>query len=85
MTGKANFDISEWMLNRMVDALDGRDATLAMLVKTVVARKVLRHAWAESMRIVESQVFQIDAMTHFGAAVDASLLVMKWLEPSLIL
>jgi hypothetical protein len=78
ITGKANFDISEWMLNRMVEALDGRDATLAMLVKTVVARKVLRQGWAEGMRIVESQVFQIDAMTHFDAAVEASLLVMKF-------
>ena len=78
MTGKANFDISEWMVNRMADVLDGRDATLAMLVKTVVARKVLRHAWTDRMRIVESQIFQIDAMTHFGAAVDASLLMMKF-------
>jgi methylase of polypeptide subunit release factors len=78
MTGKANFDISEWMLIRLIEALDGHDATLAMLIKTVVARKVLRHAWTQRIRVVESQIFHIDAMANFGAAVGASLLVMKF-------
>lgn len=78
MTGKSNFDISEWMLVRLIEAIDGRDATLAMLVKTVVARKVLRHAWTQRMSVAESQVFNIDAKKYFHAAVDASLLVMKF-------
>jgi hypothetical protein len=30
-TGKSNFDISEWMLIRLVELLQGRDALLAML------------------------------------------------------
>jgi hypothetical protein len=78
MTGKSNFDISEWMLIRLIEAIDGRDATLAMLVKTVVARKVLRHAWTERMSVAESQVSNIDAKRYFSAAVDACLLVMKF-------
>ena len=45
MTGKSNFDISEWMLIRLLEALQGRRATIAMLCKTATARKVLRHAW----------------------------------------
>jgi len=42
-TGKSNFDISEWMLIRLVRALRGRHATLAMLCKTGTARKLLRY------------------------------------------
>lgn len=43
-TGRANFDISEWMLIRLIETLRGRDATLAFLCKTSTARKTLRHA-----------------------------------------
>ena len=39
-TGKANFDISEWMLIKLVEALNGLPATIAMLCKTATARKV---------------------------------------------
>ena len=77
VTGKANFDISEWMLIRLLEAMEGRDATLAMLVKSVVARKVVRHAWAARLRVMDAQIFRIDAMAHFHAAVDASLLIVR--------
>ena len=45
ITGKSNFDISEWMLVHLLELLSGREAVLAMLCKTTVARKVLNHAW----------------------------------------
>ena len=45
ITGKSNFDISEWMLLNMLDWIDGKHATIAMLCKTSVARKVLTPAW----------------------------------------
>jgi hypothetical protein len=41
LTGKSNFDISEWMLIHAMQWLQNRDATLAMLCKTSVARKLL--------------------------------------------
>ena len=50
-TGKSNFDISEWMLIRLLRALHGRTATLAMLCKTATARKFLRYAWQNDGRI----------------------------------
>ena len=53
ITGKSNFDISEWMLMKLVDALTGRRGAVAMLCKTVVARKVLQHAWKHSISIDE--------------------------------
>ncbi len=75
VTGKSNFDISEWMLLRLLEWLSGRDATLAMLCKTAVARKVLRHAWQHELQIRRAEIHKIDAAAGFGAAVDACLLV----------
>ncbi len=38
ITGKANFDISEWMLIQLLEALDGRQGALAMLCKSATAQ-----------------------------------------------
>ncbi len=75
LTGKSNFDISEWMLIKLIEALDGRQATLAMLCKTAVARKVLLHAWKNKIGLADAEIHAIDAADHFNAAVDACLLV----------
>lgn len=76
ITGKSNFDISEWMLNRLVDWIADREATLAMLCKTTVARKVLHRAWKNGNRLGRSSIYCIEASRHFGAAVDACFLVI---------
>jgi hypothetical protein len=75
LTGKSNFDISEWMLIRLVKALRGRKATLAMLCKTATARKLLRFAWQNDCRIANASLHRIDAKQHFGASVGACLLI----------
>ncbi len=75
ITGKSNFDISEWMMLRILDWLSGRQATLALLCKTAVARKVLAHAWRAHAPLASSATYIIPAFLHFGAAVDACLLV----------
>ncbi|MGA2617685.1 MAG: hypothetical protein ABSF26_08755 [Thermoguttaceae bacterium] len=77
ITGKSNFCISEWMLIKLIEALDGRHATLAMLCKTAVARKVLFHAWKNGTRLRKAELRAIDAMAFFGASVDACLLVCE--------
>jgi SAM-dependent methyltransferase len=74
-TGKANFDISEWMLIRLLESLSGRPATLAMLCKSATARKVLRHAWRNGFDLGDSSLHVIDAARHFGVSVDACLLL----------
>jgi len=73
-TGKANFDISEWMLIRILEALQGTRAAIAMLCKTATARKVLRHAWVNGLDTGPSSLHLIDAATEFGVSVDACLL-----------
>jgi len=79
LTGKSNFDISEWMLIRESEWLNGRRGTLAMLCKTAVARKVLLHAWKKSTQLSKSEIYLIDAMDYFAAAVDACLLVCDFM------
>jgi hypothetical protein len=75
-TGKANFDISEWMLIKILESLDGQRGCVAMLCKTATARKVLRHAWVNHFNIGRATLHLIDASAHFGVSVDACLLVV---------
>ncbi|HVH47114.1 MAG TPA: hypothetical protein VM925_32450 [Labilithrix sp.] len=73
-TGKSNFDVSEWMLLRLIEALKGRRATVAVLCKTAVARRVIELTTAS---IAPGGLWRIDAQRHFDAAVDAVLFVCK--------
>jgi len=76
ITGSSNFDISEWMLVRMLDWIAGRQATLAMLCKTSVARKVLLQAWQNGNKHARADLYRVEAQSYFRAAVDACLLVI---------
>ena len=78
ITGKGNFDISEWMLLQVLHWLDGREATMAMLCKTGVARKVLQYAWSHQVELSTSEICLIDAKSSFGVSVDACLLVCRF-------
>ncbi len=77
LTGKSNFDISEWMLRKSIEWLDGKHGALAILCKTSVARKVLLYAWQHDLRIESASVYIFDAHEHFGASVDACLLFVR--------
>lgn len=72
-TGKANFDISEWMLIKLLEALQGTSSIIAMLCKTATARKVLRHAWLDGLDVGPSSLHLINANAEFGVSVDACL------------
>jgi hypothetical protein len=76
LTGKSNFDISEWMLARLLEAARGRRFTLAMLCKASVARKLLERASVERWPLA-GVVRTVDARAHFSAAVSAVLLVLR--------
>ncbi len=75
LTGASNFDISEWMLINLIERVRSRQATIAMLCKTAVARKVLLHEWKANPDFGQASLFLIDAQAEFGAAVDACLFV----------
>jgi len=74
-TGKSNFDIAEWMLIRLVDSLPA-SGFMAMLCKTMTARKVMRHLWKTDGGRDQSAIFLIDAKKHFDVSVDACLFVV---------
>jgi len=76
ITGKANFDISEWMMLRLLTALRSRPFTLAMLCKSSVARRLLA-AVAERGWPMEGATWGVDAKEHFDASVDAVLLTVS--------
>jgi hypothetical protein len=77
ITGRSNFDISEWMILRMIDWLEGTPGSLAMLCKTKVARRVLEQAWQSSRNVGRCSIYTIDAAKHFQVAVDACLLLCE--------
>ena len=74
MTGKSNFDISEWMLINLFELLNHQNAQLAMLIKTSVARKVLVYAWKNNIRLSKSAIYKIETEKYFNASVDSCLL-----------
>jgi hypothetical protein len=92
-TGKSNFDVSEWMIRALLRALVGRvghagpPATLAMICKSTVARKLVERAaagdvWdpndrAGAARVLPGAIVALDARRHFDASVSASLLVCR--------
>lgn len=76
LTGKSNFDISEWMMLQNIDWLRNKRGSLAVLCKTAVARKILASVWKRGVALESARIFRIDALASFGAAVDACLFVV---------
>ncbi len=77
ITGKGNFDISEFMLLEFLKRYSKIKYTLAILCKTSVARKILSYAWRNSLNISNEKIFYIDATEHFDASVDACMLFFQ--------
>jgi hypothetical protein len=78
LTGKSNFDISEWMLIQVSNWLRNRHGYLAMLVKTSVARKFLNHLHTEKIGLLRSAIYGIDAKKYFDVSVDACMLFCEF-------
>lgn len=74
ITGSSNFDISEWMLLRMMEWVEDREAVIAMLCKTAVARKLLRQMWQTAPEAApQTALYLINSQKAFQANVDACL------------
>ncbi len=80
ITGKANFDISEWMLIEVLRWFDSRKGYIAMLVKTAVARKIIQYCERSKLPLVKAMIIDIDTKLHFNAAVEACLMLLQ-LDP----
>lgn len=77
VTGKSNFDIGEYVLLKLLDIFAGRHATLAVLCKNSVIRKLVEVLPRRKLKVSQVQAFEIDASREFGASVEASFLVMN--------
>jgi hypothetical protein len=78
ITGKGNFDISEWMLIQVVEWLRRRTGSLAMLCKKSVARKLLSYIHQHRLALAQAAMYGIDAKTYFGASVEACLIYCRF-------
>lgn len=79
-TGKANFDIAEWILIKLIDSLESlnfSNACIAMICKTTTARKVLKHFWLNNANIYDSSLHLIDAKKYFNVSVDTCLFITQ--------
>ncbi|WP_405420147.1 hypothetical protein [Pseudonocardia alni] len=80
MTGASNFDIAEYILLKLMLELQSQASTVAMLVKTQVARNVLSYAHKFDLPYSRFEIKPIDAKLHFNAAVDACLFSFEHAE-----
>ncbi|WP_309742195.1 SAM-dependent methyltransferase [Chamaesiphon sp. OTE_20_metabat_361] len=78
ITGKSNFDISEWMLIQSIEWFQQRGGYLSMLCKTSVARKILNHLRNRNLNLAYCASYNIDAKKYFNASVESCLLFCKF-------
>ena len=78
ITGRSNFDISEWMLINSLQWLQNHEAYLAVLCKTSVARKFLNYIHSQELKLAYCATYEIDAKKYFNASVDTCLLFCQF-------
>lgn len=76
VTGKGNFDLGEYVLLKILELFSDQRGTLAMLCKNAVIRNIVAALPRQRLKVTDIRALAIDAGKSFGAAVDASLLVM---------
>jgi hypothetical protein len=82
LTGLSNFDLAEAVWMKLIAELAGEQATIALLCKTSVARRVLQYAHQTSPGIAAASIRQIAAQQWFGASVDACLFTLTLADGS---
>lgn len=73
MTGKSNFDISEWMLIKIAEFISKSNSAMAFLIKTSVVRKLFTYILKKNLSVGNFFIKEIDAKKHFNVNVDACL------------
>lgn len=77
LMGSSNFDISEWILLKLIELLQGRKGQLAILCKTAVVRRVLQQVWQNSAALGTFHLYQFDSQAVFNVSVDACLFMYE--------
>lgn len=66
------------MLIESLSWFENKLGTIAMLVKTAVARKIIHYAEKNNIALSSATIYKIDAKKIFNVAVEACLLVMQF-------
>ncbi|WP_440953577.1 hypothetical protein [Methanococcoides sp. FTZ1] len=77
ITGKANFDISEYILLHLLKTFKGLNGHLAFLCKTQVARNIVQFLPATILTASEVKMYLFNSKKEFNVNVDACLFVCK--------
>lgn len=77
ITGSSNFDLAEHIWIRLLAEFAGRDATIALIVKTQVARNILVHCAEHGIAIRSASLRLLDAKKWFDAGVGACWFVVE--------
>ena len=80
ITGKSNFDISEYILKSLIEVFHQMHTVFAFLCKTIVARNILKWIWENNLEYKEAKIYPIDTKRYFNACCDASFFVLDFLE-----
>ncbi len=78
ITGDSNFDIAESIIITLIDRIHMREASIAVICKLSVARKVLIHCWKKSYNTTVAEIHEISAKHYFNASVDACILIIQF-------
>lgn len=73
ITGKGNFDISEYIILMMLNSFSKYKGHMAMLAKNSVIKNLIHHLPTTSCRINNMVALKIDAKKYFNVSVEASL------------
>jgi hypothetical protein len=76
ITGKSNFDISEYIIMRLIEEFNQNKSIYAFLCKTAIARNILKYCWNNHILYNKAFIFPIDSKKYFNAAVDACYFVI---------
>ncbi|MGG3988597.1 hypothetical protein [Bacillus smithii] len=78
ITGKSNFDISEYIIIRLLDLITkAKKGTLAMLCKNTIAKNIVQLIPNNKWKITTLKLYNFDAKKEFNVATDASLFLVK--------
>lgn len=72
ITGKSNFDISEYIIQQLIDVFsDKKSVYYAFLCKISVAKKIMSRLWKNDFAYKTAEIYPFDSKKFFSAAVDA--------------
>ncbi|MDR1962584.1 MAG: N-6 DNA methylase [Planctomycetaceae bacterium] len=78
ITGKSNFDITEYIILKLIEEYRSYNSVYAFLCKTSVARNILKYCWENNFFYKESSIYPIDSKKYFDATVDACFFIIDF-------